>query len=417
MQVMTNEEKQRLIFECGRVFSPSAPIDDRALFAGRIAQILQVSDTIHTRGQHAIIFGERGVGKSSLANTLRSLLKADEATVVKINCSAGEAFVDVWRKVFAEVTISQEGLGFKPRSTEQGLAELIPDPGDSGTVRRILQSISQERKSIVILDEFDRVKESATAFADTIKDLSDSSANTTLVLVGVAADVDELIKEHASIDRCLVQIKMPRMTQDELSEVLSKAYKALGLTIEAEAEKLIILLSNGLPHYTHLLGKEAAIGSIEAGRFDISVADVEKGILRALETKQQAIGGAYQQAISSQHKSTLFKEVLLACALAEVDEAGFFVSADLRGPLFQITGRNYDIPNFSQHLDKFSADPTRGPILEKSGSSRRFRFRFINPLMQPYVIMRGLADNQIDKQLLSTLLTRKTSNQSKSDLF
>ena len=95
--------------------------------------------------------------------------------------------------------------------------------------------------------------------------------------------------------------------------------------------------------------------------------------------------------------------MLLACALAQVDENGFFVSADVRGPLNIITGRNYDIPNFSQHLDKFSADSTRGPVLEKSGTTRRFRFRFKNPLLQPYVIMRGLAENRIQQDLLKSL--------------
>ena len=43
------------------------------------------------------------------------------------------------------------------------------------------------------------------------------------------------------------------------------------------------------------------------------------------------------------------------------------------------------------------ADPLvqRGPILSKKGQPRRYRYRFANPLMQPYVTMRGLASGLI----------------------
>ena len=117
----------------------------------------------------------------------------------------------------------------------------------------------------------------------------------------------------------------------------------------------------------------------------------------------ESVQSAYQKAIRSQRKGTLFREVLLACALAEVDDQGYFASADVRGPLCEITGKSYDIPNFSQHLDKFSADTDRGPVLERAGTSRRFRFRFINPLLQPYIIMRGLADSKIMGDILALL--------------
>jgi hypothetical protein len=90
-----------------------------------------------------------------------------------------------------------------------------------------------------------------------------------------------------------------------------------------------------------------------------------------------------------------------------VDEAGTFSSTDVREQLRRITGRDYDIPNFAQHLDKFSQDNTRGPILQKTGAPRRFRFRFLNPLLQPYVIMRGILDGMVDDDLLGILEKRQ----------
>jgi Cdc6-like AAA superfamily ATPase len=421
-QPMTDEQQQRLMFECGRVYSPSAPIDSRDLFAGRISQISQVSSAVGTRGQHAIIFGERGVGKTSLANTIKILLEGAGVLAVKVNCNNTDTFETIWKRIFAEITVTEEqkrlGFGRGTVAINKNLNDIVPSPLDPGVVRRILQQLSQNQECVIVIDEFDRVRTRDHSFADTIKDLSDNSTRATLVFVGVANDVDELITEHASIDRCLVQVKMPRMTSQELNEILRKANNTLQMTFSTEAETLIVLLSNGLPHYTHLLGQESTTVAIQNRRFDIDLSHVEQGIERALEKQQQRIGSSYQNATRSQRKDTLFKDVLLACALAEVDAMGFFISAAVREPLSQITGRDYDIPNFSQHLDRFSsADDPGGAVLEKAGTPRRFRFRFRNPLLQPYVIMKGIADKRISQELLIALAAKSRNRTNGNTLF
>lgn len=179
------------------------------------------------------------------------------------------------------------------------------------------------------------------------------------------------------------------------------------MTMTSDALDLLILLSQGLPHFVHLLGQESTVAALNDGRKKVTLADAKAGIQSALSKTQQSVLDAYQMATVGQRKGTLFRQVLLACAIAEVDEQGYFVSAAVREPLSKIMGRHYDIPGFSQHLDKFSSDPTRGPVLEKAGTSRRFRFRFANPLLQPYVIMRGLADETLQGELLDLLRAKQ----------
>jgi Cdc6-like AAA superfamily ATPase len=395
---MSTAKRATLIAKASEVFSPSAPINKRDLFAGRIRELQRVFDAVNTRGQHAVIFGERGVGKTSLANIVLEIAGTTEgAFSVKINCTAGDDFSGVWKKALEEVNVAidddQGTVGFRSTPVEdvQQAAILLSDTPSPNEIRRIARKL---KRSIFIFDEFDRLDSGHGLFADTIKTLSDAAEDCTIVIVGVAHDIDALIAEHASIDRAVVQILMPRMTGQELEEIVTKAMEALEMGMEKDAQDLIVLLSQGLPHYTHVLGKSATIKALQQQRWNITLADVHASIKSAISDTHQKIRADYQTATTSPRKDTLFKQVLLACALAEVDHMGYFASADIRDPLTTIMGRRYEIPNFSQHLDKFCSDD-RGKVLERIGTQRRFRFRFSNPLLQPFVIMRGIDDGMM----------------------
>ena len=70
---MKEDRWSRLIFEVGRVFTPSSPISALELFSGRQEEIRRISDAINSVGKHAILYGDRGVGKTSLATILKDL--------------------------------------------------------------------------------------------------------------------------------------------------------------------------------------------------------------------------------------------------------------------------------------------------------------------------------------------------------
>jgi ABC-type multidrug transport system ATPase subunit len=56
---------------------------------------------------------------------------------------------------------------------------------------------------IIVFDEFDRILDMTTRrmMADTIKALSDHDVSVTIVIVGVADSVDDLLSQHESIER------------------------------------------------------------------------------------------------------------------------------------------------------------------------------------------------------------------------
>lgn len=51
-------------------FTPNRPIDLPEFLAGRIPLLRTMKDAIGTRGQHVILYGDRGIGKTSIAHVM-----------------------------------------------------------------------------------------------------------------------------------------------------------------------------------------------------------------------------------------------------------------------------------------------------------------------------------------------------------
>ncbi len=175
----TDADWQQLIFAALDAFSPGAPIDELDLLAGRSAQIDRMIEAVAQRGQHAILYGERGVGKSSLANTFAEKLIGGTRTLecIPVNCHPTDDFSAVWRKVFRR--LEKDGAN---------LAQKYPGAIDPDEVVIELSTFPLTTTPIIILDEFDKLpsREVKNLVANTIKNLSDRSVRATVIVVGVA---------------------------------------------------------------------------------------------------------------------------------------------------------------------------------------------------------------------------------------
>ena len=269
-------------------------------------------------------------------------------------------------------------------------------------IRRLLSGISSASNILIIFDEFDRIgnKSVTGAMADTIKILSDSAVKATILIVGVAESVDSLIENHASVERALVQVALPRMSQIEISQIISKGLNRLGMTIDKKANSELLSLSQGLPYVTHLLGLHVARAAIQQENLNVEESHLDAGIKKAIEQWQQSVKAAYYKAVLSSQPGNIFQQVLLACAMAETDDFGYFTATSVKAPLKNITGKDYDIPSFANHLKEFS-ESKRGEIIERVGQTRRFRYRFVSPLMKPFIVMKGFSDGLLNRDALS----------------
>ena len=408
---MANEPWLQLSFQAGQVFTPGAPISERELFSGRIDQISRIIDTVSQTGYHVVLYGERGVGKTSLSNVLSSFLQSVEGLfhLPRVNCDARDTYTSLWQKLFRNLRITETrpGVGFAASDIDshRKLVDDLPEELTPDDVRTTLQILSRGIILVPIFDEFDRIGDvqTSTLMADTIKGLSDYSVASTVIIIGVAESVDELIKEHHSIERALVQIPMPRMSNEEIGDIISNGLTKLEMSIEDGQRRTIASLSQGLPYVTHLLALHAAKSAINRESRMVEQDDVRRGISIAVDQWQQSNKNAYYNATKSHQPENIFRQVILACAFADTDEFGYFSAANVRDPLRLIVpARQYDIPHFARHLQKFSS-PERGNLLERMGSERRWRYRFTNPLMRPYIIMRGFDDGTINGDQLRAL--------------
>jgi hypothetical protein len=233
-----------------------------------------------------------------------------------------------------------------------------------------------------------------------VKALSDHAVSSTLVLVGVAQSVAELIGEHHSIARALVRVHMPRMSRTELREILEKGCDRAELVAHEDAIDEITLLSRGLPHFAHLLGLHAGTQVVGDDRREITVSDVKKALPRAV--KNHIVESDYHKAVHSSYGDALYASVLMACALARQDQFGYFTAGSVREPLQVVAGRRIDIPAFARHLSQF-LEIDRGCVLQRTGSPRRYLYRFTDPILQTYAVLNGLAQGKLSVEQLRTL--------------
>ena len=416
---ITQHESADISMKAGNVFQPRAPISAREFFAGRWEQLTTVNDAVAQTGLHIVIFGERGVGKTSLANVISPLLEvmeedqtkkpAEPRLVVKVNTNQDDSFAILWARILDEVFWDENrpviGFGRETVKERTRLRDVfgISSAPSIDEVRRLL---SELKRSVFIFDEFDRGSpEVRRSFTDLIKALSDYGVDSTIVVVGVSDTVDNLVKDHASIVRALVQVQLPRMTERELGDILEKAGKTLGVYFTNEAASLIVRMSQGLPHYTHLIGLHATREAAKRLSRRIQCQDVHNSFSKAVQQAIQSIRDKHAQATHSAHKDALYSPVILGCACASCvagDPLGYFHLSDVVGPLTEILKRE-DVPiaAFQRHIHEFCEE--RGPVLERSGSPRTYRYRFRDPLLPPYIFMTAMSTGLVTAAQLNQL--------------
>lgn len=107
---MAAEDWTALSHEASQMFSPSRPLKEADLFAGRSDQLEKMLDATAESGKHVVLFGEPGVGKTSIAKHFGQLFPKTARHILAIQEQADptEDFSSLWRKAFRDIQIQMK---------------------------------------------------------------------------------------------------------------------------------------------------------------------------------------------------------------------------------------------------------------------------------------------------------------------
>jgi Cdc6-like AAA superfamily ATPase len=243
-QKISNPAEQNTLIQLIRqTFTPGAPIDDPAMFAARRDEVMRLHNFVQTPGEVAFIFGERGVGKTSLAkhtaakfskefNWKDPLFKScdpDDEFATLLAQPLREVGVDILVDVECTEEHDQRYLNVKLRPLGGKLGGNRKDMeirrGNSSQASQ--PSWAAEKlaglRRIFVIDELDilDLPETKRKLATFIKHLSDRRSQFKIVITGIAESMEELLAGHASNLRCLKEVRLRRMTEDDVAAVRS----------------------------------------------------------------------------------------------------------------------------------------------------------------------------------------------------
>lgn len=256
------------------MFTPSSPIADSNLLVGREQLRRRMVAALHTTGKSLVVVGGRAVGKTSLCRVVtgelglpvfyRSLGRED--TFDSVIVSLFERFDLAWRSEEIETTEALDkaaevgivGTGGKLQHRRE-TRQRIRLPSVRMSPDQLSDRLSQI-KAIAVIDDFDiLLEETCSAFSELIKKLSDHRSMLVLVLIGVAEDAADLVRNFTEVERHVEKVRVPPLEPDHLRLLMRAGLHQLviampeadGISITPETQALILAKSLGFPHEVH----------------------------------------------------------------------------------------------------------------------------------------------------------------------
>lgn len=397
---------QEIAEKLPNIFTPSAPVSDVRLLRGRERVREDIEYAIARRGASIVLYGERGVGKSSIAK-IEAQFAPGKSYYYSV--SAADSFESIMASVlqFYNVGWSPESIdrnrsiggqaGFQFSGTtlggniQQGDQERQSQLEKPRLTPQQVASRLPEEARLVIIDEFERLANDRDKmmFAELIKKLSDNDSVTTLMLVGIAENIDELLGAHESAHRSIAEVRVDRLSNAEISEIVDTGMSTLGLDIDPSVREQIVGFSARFPYYTHLLS-EGVVRSLlnrlsAATLIDLRIIPQDLGfsIGYAIRNAQRSIIANYEDAIRSIKKTPRFKYCLYAIASWPEEPVGYGDICKWVGKLQHSPRENV---NVSHQLDRLEN-------LKVIKRVSKGYYAFTNPMLKAYVILKARSDS------------------------
>jgi Cdc6-like AAA superfamily ATPase len=400
---------------CEQVFTPFAPIELPEFFVGRRSEIDTLVTELNAPGRQVAIYGDRGVGKTSLAALCSFFANRPEEHTHFVRCTHEVTYTDIFGELLRNASAAyvpdarettrtrRNGLRIQGIEVSRGSQSRLTERLVNGAYRitpGFLLSVFRDVNGLLIIDEFDRVQDEEThvRMAETLKHFSDARSATKILIVGVADSLSSLLHAHASLPRSLAEIRLGRMRSDELEGILERGQQRLRIRFLPEVKQRIVCLADGFAHYTHLLARSSTL--LAASRkwrpekevFWIEEQDYREGLGDATAKAQLTLREAYKKAVIPLKKKTqLFQYAVWAVAMAEETEVHV---SEIARHMTEISAGVVKPQSITYHLSRLVAED-RGSILRRV---REGSYKFQDPLMRGYVRLQLEAYNIVERK-------------------
>lgn len=255
----------------GEILSASKPIHSIEHLKGRDKELDTIKKSLYAPGRQIFIYGDRGVGKSSLGQTAAYLYQSSEASPIFVSGSPDDSFNTVIANIVSQAirqprtenikktksTFFRIGgitLGEGAETSRVDIAASIRSIGDAVA---LLEQIAEGRpgNTAIVIDEFDAIGNDSerNKFAALLKQMGDRSVNLKFIFTGIGKSLDELLGAHQSSYRQLEAVELPRLGWEARREIVQVAAETFGLELDDNVNWRIAMVSDGFPYYIHLI--------------------------------------------------------------------------------------------------------------------------------------------------------------------
>lgn len=252
---------------------PSRPVDTTELLFGRAGALERMQEAYSSIGRQVFIYGDRGVGKTSVAKTAAFNLNPADCEPVYVMVGLGTTFRTLTRDIYVQLRgprgtearkrTSTLGIDLKAVHAQTAVERTeggLPDISDVNSAIAALRAAcpAGTPRRVVIIDEFDLIdsNDDKVMFAQLIKQLGDQEINACFFFVGIGRSLDELLNAHNSCYRYLEGVVLDRLNFSGRWDIIDACSEALGLEVNQDSRLRIAQISDGFPNYVHLVSQK-----------------------------------------------------------------------------------------------------------------------------------------------------------------
>ena len=176
-------------------------------------------------------------------------------------------------------------------------------------------SENTENRLVIVVDEFDLIecRQEQIVFTNFLKQVSDQHVSATFIVCGIGESVEALMEAHGSADRYFHTEGLGQLPWEARYEIVENAAQALGIKIDKDTVIRIARISDGFPHYVHLISEKLFWRVFEAKNDGVVVPELfELAMSDASEAMDMKLRRPYEDATQKYRND--YESVLWAVA-------------------------------------------------------------------------------------------------------